>query len=148
MSFIIRLFLQTEDQVGTSRGSECSGTIIDNHWIATSYDCCQDIVAFRLVNYGDRKVTRVEQGNIGIGPLQSPNGEIQEISRTSFYKNFDLSWGEIRKKYDICLIQTKYDIIKVGRARGFKPSKICFPDKEGFPNRNFAWIYTCNRRSG
>ena len=148
MPFIIRLFLQTENQVGTRRGSECSGTIIDNHWIATSYDCCQDIVAFRLVDFGDRRVTRVEQGNIGIGPLKSPNGDIQEISRISFKNNIGLSWGEIPKQYDNCLIRTKYDIIKLGRARGFKPSKICIPDKEGFPNRSMACIYTCNRLPG
>ena len=76
MSFIVRLFLQKQHQVGTRQGSECSGSIIDNHWIATSFACCKDIVAFNLINYGRTITTKVEQGIIGLGPLKINNQEV------------------------------------------------------------------------
>ena len=75
MPFIVRLFLQTLDQVDTKKHSECSGTIIDNHWIATSFACCENIVAFKLLDFGRNRIMKVEQGNIGIGPLKIGNEE-------------------------------------------------------------------------
>ena len=83
MPYIVRLFLQTLDQVGTRKHSECSGTIIDNHWIATSFACCGNIVAFKLLDFGRNRIMQVEQGNIGIGPLKIGSDE-----------------------FDVCLIRT------------------------------------------
>ena len=95
--------MQNENQIDTKEGSECSGTIIDNHWIATSFACCENIVAFQLVNFGRKRMTSVE--NRIIGPLKIENQE-----------------------YDVCLIRTKYDIIRRGKRNGLKPSQICLPD--------------------
>ena len=82
MPFLLRLFLQTENQVGTHRGSECSGTIIDNHWIATSFDCCKDIVAFRLMNFGRGSEQKANDGeNIGISKEPFQIGQNKENSR-------------------------------------------------------------------
>ena len=84
MPFIVRLFLQKRDQVGTTKGSECSGTIIENHWIATSFDCCKDITAFRLVNFGKRSEGKAEpRKNIGIKKYPFKIGEIEENSQKS-----------------------------------------------------------------
>ena len=74
MPYIVKLFLQKHNQVGRE-GSECSGTIIDNHWIATSFACCENIVAFRLLNFSGKRMMKVEQGSIGIGPLKIENQE-------------------------------------------------------------------------
>ena len=74
MPYIVKLFLQKQNQVG-KEGSECSGTIIDNHWIATSFACCENIVAFRLLEFGGKRMMKVEQGSIGIGPLKIENQE-------------------------------------------------------------------------
>ena len=104
MPFIVRLFLQSQNQIDTKKGSECSGTIIDNHWIATSFACCEDMVAFQLVNFGQKRMHSLEQRIIG--PLKIEDRE-----------------------YDVCLIRTNYDIIKRGKRNGLKPSKICLPDK-------------------
>ena len=62
MPYIVRLFLQKKHEIETNQGSECSGTIIDNHWIATSFVCCEDIVAFRLINFGRNRMRKVDQG--------------------------------------------------------------------------------------
>ena len=79
MPFLLRLFLQTENQIGTNRGSECSGTIIDNHWIATSFDCCKDIVAFRLMNFGRASEQKADDGqNIGISKEPFQIGQNKE----------------------------------------------------------------------
>lgn len=135
LPFIVRLFLQNKDQVGTSEGSECSGTIIDNHWIATSFDCCQDIIAYRLINFGRMEMTQVETGIIGIGPLNHAFDDIQEISRKIFVvrgygvKILKFFVSENSEKYDICLIRTNYDIINLGTSNGSNPSKICLTDK-------------------
>ena len=104
LPFIVRLFMQNQHQIDTKHGSECSGTIIDNHWIATSFACCENIVAFQLVNFGRKRMTSVEKRIIG--PLKIENQE-----------------------YDVCLIRTKYDIIRRGKRNGLKPSQICLPDK-------------------
>ena len=84
MPYIVRLFLQQLAEVGTKKGSECSGTIIDNHWIATSFACCENIVAFKLLDFGRNRMMKVEQGIIGIGPLKVQNEE-----------------------YDVCLIRSR-----------------------------------------
>ena len=95
--------MQNQHQIDTKHGSECSGTIIDNHWIATSFACCENIVAFQLVNFGRKRMTSVE--NRIIGPLTIE-----------------------KQEYDVCLIRTKYDIIRRGKRNGLKPSQICLPD--------------------
>ena len=84
MPYIVRLFLQKQAEVDTKKGSECSGTIIDNHWIATSFACCENIVAFKLLDFGRNRMMKVDQGIIGIGPLKIQNEE-----------------------YDVCLIRTR-----------------------------------------
>ena len=62
MPYIVRFFLQKEDEIGTKEGSECSGTIIDNHWIVTSFACCENIAAFKLLDFGRKRMTIVKQG--------------------------------------------------------------------------------------
>ena len=95
--------MQHKNQVDTKQGSECFGTIIINHWIAKSFSCCENIVAFQLVNFGQKRMTSVEKRIIG--PLILQNEE-----------------------YDVCLIRTKYDPIRRGKRNGLKPSQICLPD--------------------
>ena len=105
--------MQHKNQVDTKQGSECFGTIIINHWIAKSFSCCENIVAFQLVNFGQKRMTSVEKRIIG--PLILQNEE-----------------------YDVCLIRTKYDTIRRGprksgdasrgKRNGLKPSQICLSD--------------------
>ena len=106
--------MQNKHQVDTKQGSECSGTIIDNHWIATSFACCENIVAFQLVNFGQKRMTSAEK-RIN-GPLKLQNEE-----------------------YDVCLIRTKYDIIRRGKRNGLKPSQICLPET-GPEHGSACWI--------
>ena len=87
MPFVVRLFLQNKAEIGTNQGFECSGSIIDDHWIATSYACCDQIVAFRLLNFGLRKMSKgLAKESIGYGPIEIEN-----------------------QSYDICLIRRDAD---------------------------------------
>ena len=63
MPFVTRLFLQKENQVGTRDGFECSGTIIDDYWIATSFDCCKGIVAFKIIHNFSRSNSKKSQNS-------------------------------------------------------------------------------------
>ena len=49
MPWLVKLFLQTKSQKGSSSGFECAGTIIDHYFIVTSKECCMDITIFKVL---------------------------------------------------------------------------------------------------
>ena len=121
MPYIVRFFLQKEDQIGTNQGSECSGTIIDNHWIVTSFACCENIAAFKLLDFGRKRMTIVKQGQ---GSTVSYRTTSSGPERTKNWKKLRLyergsSWishsglnqiGPLEienQEYDVCLIRNR-----------------------------------------
>ena len=49
MPWVVRLFLQTEEQREIQNGFDCAGSIVDNYWIVTSRSCCNDITSIELL---------------------------------------------------------------------------------------------------
>ena len=41
--FLVDLLMQTEEQLETAEGTQCTGVIISDHWVATSESCCENV---------------------------------------------------------------------------------------------------------
>ena len=42
--YVVNLLMQTEDQVNSAEGQQCTATIVSPYWIATSESCCDGAV--------------------------------------------------------------------------------------------------------
>ena len=103
MPWVVRIFLQKENQLRTHNGFQCTAIVIDNFWLATTRNCCKDIRRIKILFNFDRS-----------------NDESKEEPVRPVLPDEDI---------DICLIQSTYDIIEDAKKLGYPVKKICLPDK-------------------
>ena len=160
--YVVRLLMQTKDQVGTSQGSQCSGTIISEHWVATSESCC-DGAEQAILDFSDDRTGSTGNKSRASSTVAMPclpqNGCFAGRKRRDAhfirrnrrdgddYDDESCHTTGFCKKNGICLIHSHQNILKTAEIHSIAAKKICLP-KMGPIHGKRCWIGGWNNSGG
>ena len=164
--YVVRLLMQTEDQVETAQGKQCSGTIISEHWVATSESCC-DGAEQAILDFSDDRTGDGGSGSTSSSTVSMPclphygcfagrkrrDAHILRRKRRDgdddddTYDDTNCHTTGFCKKNGICLIHSHTNILKTAEIHSIAAKKICLP-RMGPIHGKRCWIGGWNNSGG
>ena len=160
--YVVRLLMQTEDQIETAEGNQCSGTIISEHWVATSESCC-DGAEQAILDFSDDRTGSGGNGGTSSSTVSMPcippacfagrkrrDAHILRRKRRDGDNDYDdesCHTNGFCKKNGICLIHSHINILKNAEIHSIAAKKICLPKMAPIHGKR-CWIGGWNNSGG
>ena len=163
--FLVDLLMQTQEQLGTAKGTSCSGTIISDHWVATSEECCENVAGaildFTDDRTGDQGTGSTTSSTVAMPCVIKPGGgcragtgrkrrddsyffEFNKNNRTrrstdDDHRDKNCHEHDFCIKNGICLMRARTNILRRAEIYGIPAKKLCMPRLEPIHGKQ-CWI--------